>query len=183
MQKKILILSGSPRKEGNSDILCDALIKGAQEAGHTTEKIYVNDQKIGFCQACEACQPTGECFQKDDMGPILKKMVEADAIVLGTPVYFYSMSAQLKTLIDRTIPLYFTNGISEKDFFLIATAAEEKSAIEKTIDALRGFTDCIPESTVKGVVYGAGVYNRGDIKNTPAIDEAYQMGLNYAKDN
>ena len=182
MQKKILVLSSSPRKGGNSDMLCDALIKGAEEAGHFTEKIYVNDQKIGYCQACEVCQSTGECFMQDDMAEILKKLVDADAIVLGTPVYYYSMSGQLKTLIDRTIPLFFTNGIKEKDFFLVATAAEEKSAIEKTIDALRGFTDCIPDSTVRGVVYGAGVYDKGDIQNNPAMDEAYQMGLNYAKD-
>jgi multimeric flavodoxin WrbA len=181
MQKKILILSGSPRKGGNSDILCEAFGKGAEEAGHNTEKIYLHEQKIGFCKACNACQKTGNCIQKDDMSAILQKMVNADVIVLATPVYFYTMSAQLKTLIDRTLPRYYTNRISDKDFYFIATAAEEKNAMERTIDGLRGFTDCLPNAKIKGVIYGAGVYDKGEIKNSPTMEEAYQMGLACAK--
>ncbi len=176
MHKKILIFSGSPRKGGNSDLLCDAFSKGAEEAGHTTEKIYVDDQKIGFCKACYGCKKNGVCVQKDDVSAILEKMVSADAIVLATPVYYYTMSGQMKTLIDRSLPRYYTDKISDKDFYFIATAAEKKSTMERTIDGLRGFTECLPNAKIKGVIYGEGVYEKGEVKTTKAMQEAYQMG-------
>lgn len=119
--KKVLILSASPRKGGNSDLLCDAFAQGAREAGHEVEKIYVQDQKIGSCMACYGCRSKGVCVQKDDMASILDKLVAADVIVLATPVYFYAMDGQLKTLIDRTLPRY--TEIRGKDFYFIATAA------------------------------------------------------------
>ena len=183
MHKKILVLSGSPRKGGNSDILCDVFCKGAEEAGHTTEKIYVHEQSIGFCKACYACKKNGVCVQKDDMSSILEKMVSAEVIVLATPVYYYSMNGQLKTLIDRTLPRYYTDKISDKDFYFIATAAEGKSTMERTIDGLRGFTECLPNARVKGIVYGEGVYEKGAVKTSPAMQEAYQMGRNAGAKN
>lgn len=172
MRKKILILSGSPRKGGNSDTLCNQFIKGAEEAGHMTEKIYVHDQKIGFCKACYACKATHCCIQKDDMSEILSKMVQADVIVLATPVYFYTMDGQMKTLIDRTLPRY--TEIAHKDFYFIAAAAADKGAMERTIDGFRGFTDCLPGAVVKGVIYGAGAWQIGDIQDNKAMEEAYE---------
>lgn len=174
MSKHILILSGSPRKGGNSDLLCDEFAKGAQEAGHQVEKIRVQEQKIGPCLACYGCRGTGVCVQKDDMASILEKMVAADVLVLATPVYFYSMDGQLKTLIDRTLPRY--TEIRSKEVWFIATAAAGKGAMERTIDALRGFTDCLPGAQVKGVIYGSGVYQKGEVLETRALQEAYQAG-------
>lgn len=176
MSKHILIIAGSPRKGGNSDLLCDEFSKGAEEAGHVMEKIYVHEHDIGFCKACYGCKKTGICIQKDGMGAILEKMFHADAIVLATPVYYYGMTGQMKTLIDRTLPRYYANKISNKDFYLIATAAEAKDTMERTIDGLRGFTECLPDAKIKGVIYGEGVYEKGDVKNTKAMLEAYQMG-------
>ena len=112
--KKVLILAGSPRKGGNSDILCDAFAKGAAEAGHQVEKIYVQQLRIGGCMACYGCRGTGVCVQKDDMASVLEKLIAADVIVLATPVYFYSMDGQMKTLIDRTLPRY--TEIRDKEF-------------------------------------------------------------------
>lgn len=174
MSKHILILSGSPRKGGNSDLLCDEFAKGAQEAGHQVEKIRVQEQKIGPCLACYGCRGTGVCVQKDDMAAILEKIVAADVLVLATPVYFYSMDGQLKTLIDRTLPRY--TEIRSKEVWFIATAAAGKGAMERTIDALRGFTDCLPGAQVKGVIYGSGVYQKGEVLETRALQEAYQAG-------
>ena len=174
MSKHILILSGSPRKGGNSDLLCDEFAKGAQEAGHQVEKIRVQEQKIGPCLACYGCRGTGVCVQKDDMASILEKMVAADVLVLATPVYFYSMDGQLKTLIDRTLPRY--TEIRNKEVWFIATAAAGKGAMERTIDALRGFTDCLPGAQVNGVIYGSGVYQKGEVLETRALQEAYQAG-------
>lgn len=176
MNKQILILAGSPRKGGNSDLLCDAFARGAREAGHNIEKVYVHEQKISGCMACYVCRGTDVCMQKDDMSAILAKLVVADAVVLATPVYFYSMDGQLKTLIDRTLPRY--TEIKNKDFYFIATAAAGKSAMERTMDALSGFTDCLPGAKIKGRIYGDGVYQKGEITGTDAVHTAYQMGKN-----
>ena len=163
MAKKILILSASPRKGGNSDILCDQFARGAQEAGHRVEKIRVQEKKISPCLACYGCRGTGVCVQKDDMAAILGKMVEADVLVLATPVYFYSMDGQLKTLIDRTLSRY--TEIRDKEVYFIATAAAGRGAMERTVDAMRGFTDCLPGAQVKG-----------EVMDTKAFQEAYQLG-------
>lgn len=174
--KKILILCGSPRKGGNSDILCDQFAKGAQEMGHSVEKVYLRDLKIGNCTACYGCRGTARCVQKDDMDALLARIVEADVLVLATPVYFYTMSAQMKTMIDRTLPRY--TEIRNKDVYFIATAAEQKHAIERTMDSLCGFTDCLPGATVKGKIYGGVVYEKGEIEKSPAMGEAYTAGKN-----
>ena len=98
--KKVLILSGSPRKGGNSDILCQQFAKGAAEAGNEVEIVRVADKKIAPCKACYYCRThEGECAIKDDMAEVLQKMIDADVIVLATPVYFYSMDGQMKTVI------------------------------------------------------------------------------------
>ena len=174
MSKKILILSASPRKGGNSDMLCDAFAKGAREAGHTVEKIRVQEKKIAPCLACYGCRGTGVCVQKDDMADILEKMVEADVLVLATPVYFYSMDGQLKTLIDRTLPRY--TEIRDKEVYFIATAAAGKGAMERTMDAMEGFTDCLPGAKVRDRIYGSGVYQKGEVLETQAFQAAYQAG-------
>lgn len=176
MRKKVLVLSASPRKGGNSDTLCNQFMKGAEESGNNTEKIYVSSQKIGYCTACYACRENSVCIQKDDMNKILDKMVKADVIVLSTPVYFYSMDGQLKTLIDRTLPRY--TEIKNKDVYFIATAAAGNNAMERTIDGLHGFTDCLPGAKVKGVVYGSGAWQIGEIQGKKTMNEAYEMGKN-----
>lgn len=108
------------------------------------------------------------------MAAILDKMVQADVLVLATPVYFYSMDGQLKTLIDRTLPRY--TEIRDKEVYFIATAAAGRGAMERTMDAMRGFTDCLPGAQVKGAIYGSGVYQKGEVLETKALQEAYQAG-------
>ena len=174
MNKKVLVIAGSPRKGGNSDILCDEFIRGARESGNTAEKIYVQSLKIGPCRACYGCRGKGECVQQDDMAGLLEKMIAADILVLATPVYFYSMDGQMKTLIDRTLPRYME--ISNKDIYFIATAAAGKRAMERTIDGLRGFADCLPGAKVRGVIYGDSVYLKGEVTDTNAMKEAFQAG-------
>lgn len=176
MSKKVLILSSSPRKGGNSDLLCDEFMKGAEENGNDVEKIFIAKQKINYCMGCGVCNSTHKCVQKDDMAEILDKMVSAEVIVLATPVYFYSMDGQLKTLIDRTVPRY--TEISNKDFYYIMTAADtDNNMLERTIEGLRGFTeDCLSGTKEKGIIYGNGAREKGEIKNTPAFSQAYEMG-------
>ena len=178
MSKKVLILSTSPRKGGNSDLLCDEFMKGAKEAGHNVEKIFIAQKKINYCTGCGVCNSTHKCVQDDDMKEILDKMILSDIIVLATPVYFYSMDGQLKTLIDRTVPRY--TEISNKDFYYIITAADtNKNMLERTVEGIRGFTeDCLHGAKEKGIIYGTGVWNKGEIKDTKLFLQAYEMGKN-----
>lgn len=178
MNKNILAISSSPRKGGNSDLLCGQFVSGAQAAGHQAEKIFIGDKKIGYCTGCEACQHnSGSCVQKDDMAEILEKMRAADVIVMATPVYFFTMSAQMKTLIDRTVASY--TRIQNKEFYFIVTAADDEVvSLERTVEGFRGFTMCLDGAVEKGVLYGAGVWKPGDVKDTSAMHQAYEMGKN-----
>lgn len=175
MSKNVLILSGSPRRGGNSDLLCDAFQQGAEAAGNTVEKIFVRDQKIGYCIACYGCRKTGKCVLKDDMGLILEKMHWADVIVMASPVYFYSIDGQMKTLIDRTLAQW--TKLENKEFYYIMTAAEDSDTVmDCTLECFRGFAVCLKGSRERGVLYGKGVYEAGEVKNTKYMQEAYEMG-------
>lgn len=178
MNKNVLVISASPRKGGNSDTLCDEFIRGAQESGNHAEKIFLASKNIKYCIGCGVCNTTQKCVQKDDMAEILDKMVEADVIVLATPVYFYTMDAQMKTLIDRTVPRY--TEIQNKDFYFIVAAADtERKMMERTIEGFRGFTqDCLTGAREKGIIYGTGAWQAGEIKGTPAVKQAYEVGRN-----
>ena len=177
--KKVLILSGSPRK-GNSDALCDAFLKGASEAGHEVEKIRVATKKVHYCTGCYVCKQTGgNCVYQDDMGEILQKMLAADVLVLASPVYFFSVCAQLKTVLDRAVARW--KEIKNKEFYFIVTAAEDEEGVSNTtLDCMRGFMSCCKGSVEKGVVEGLGVYELGEIhtKGEKFLHEAYELGKN-----
>ncbi len=175
MSKRVLILSGSPRKGGNSDLLCDEFARGAAESGNEVEKIRAAEKNIGYCRACYACKESGKCVIKDDMADVLQKMIDADVIVLASPVYFYSIDAQLKAVIDRTVARWLE--VRDKEFYYIVTAADEKKAsAETTIACFRGYADCVEGAKEMGIIYGMGAYEKGEIKNHPAMNEAYEMG-------
>lgn len=175
MSKKVLILSGSPRKNGNSELLCGQFQKGAEEAGHQVQMIRVADKKIGYCRACYACKETGACVIQDDMGELLQNMIDADVIVLASPVYFYSIDAQLKAVIDRTVARWLE--VKNKEFYYIVTAAdEERAAAETTLACFRGYADCVEGAKEMGVICGMGVYEKGTVQGTKAMQEAYEMG-------
>lgn len=176
MAKKVLILSGSPRKGGNSDLLCDEFLRGAEESGNQVEKIRVAEKKIGYCRGCYYCRKSGGvCFIQDDMAEILQKMIDADVIVLASPVYFYSIDAQLKALIDRTVARWLE--VHDKEFYYIATMADEAvSSADTTFACFRGYADCVEGAKEMGTICGNGVYEKGEILGTPAMEEAYAMG-------
>ena len=172
---KVLAISASPRKGGNSDVLCDQFLKGAAEAGHVTEKINLGSMKISPCAACYRCMKNHSCVQKDDMEEILEKLIEADVIVLATPVYFYCMDAQLKIMIDRCLPRY--TEIENKIFYHIVTAADpQHAAADETLAGMRGFMRCLPGAMEKGVIYGTGTWDKGDVFLHPSLQEAYETG-------
>ena len=169
---KVLIVSSSPRKEGNSDALCDRFAKGASEAGHEVEKIMLRDKKIF---PCNACMETHTCAIKDDMADIFPKLLKADVILLASPVYFYSVSAQMKALIDRCLVDH--KSLAGKQFYFIITAADpQREASEGTLAALRGFIRCLPDAQEKGIIYGMGTWDKGDVYRHPSYEQAYEMG-------
>ena len=161
--KKVLILSGSPRKGGNSDLLCDEFAKGAMKNGHKVEKIRVAEKNISPCIGCYYCaKHGGRCAFNDDMADILQKIIDCDVLVLSSPVYFYSICAQLKTVIDRTVARW--TEIANKELYYIATAAEEDSdTLDTTLACFHGFAKCIDGYDEKGILYGKGVSEKGDV--------------------
>jgi multimeric flavodoxin WrbA len=176
MKKKVLVISSSPRRGGNSDLLCDQFINGSVEAGHQAEKIFLKDKKISYCTGCGTCiDKKKNCPQKDDMAEILEKMIASDVIVMATPVYFYTMCGQMKTMIDRTCSRY--TEIKDKDFYFILTAADpSKPAMERTVEEFRGFTFCLDGPVEKGIIYGTGAWNKGEIIGNLAMEEAFKTG-------
>ena len=176
--KKVLILSGSPRKAGNSDILCDEFAKGALEAGNEVEKIRVTEKKIAPCLGCYYCKNNGgRCALNDDMGEILQKIIDCDVLVLSSPVYFYSMCAQLKAVIDRTVARW--TEIANKDLYYILTSADnDEDTMDGTLACMHGFAMCIDGYEEKGTLYGKGVYEKGEVVNRPELMQiAYEMGM------
>jgi len=179
MGKKVLIISSSPRKGGNSDILCDEFLKGALAAGHSAEKIFLKDKKINYCTGCGFCVDNDytACAQKDDMKEILDKMQEADTIVFSTPIYFYSMAGQLKTFIDRICARY--THLVNKEFFYIMTAADaSKGAIQYALGEFKGLMACLNGPKEKGYLFAGGVWKKGEIHNTDYLKQAHEAGKN-----
>ena len=176
MSKNILIISASPRKNANSDFLCDEFARGAQEAGHRTEKIRLAESDINYCTGCCSCiGGKGACVQDDDMNGILKKIVDADVLVLASPVYFRSFNGQMKTFMDRVCPIYPL--IHGQDVYFIASAAGGSFPVESTFQTFRVFTDCL-DVTEKGTVAVTGLWDAGRAKGTRAAKEAYELGAN-----
>lgn len=173
--KNILIISSSPRKNGNSQMLCEQFKKGAEEKGHTVTLIRLMEKKIGFCRACDGCMRNdGTCVLNDDMEEILKLFQEADVLVLATPVYFYGISAQMKTFIDRTYPIW--QHLGKKEVYYIISAGLGEDIIERSLGDLDGFVEHLEEYRIAGRIYATDVMEAGLVKNLDVFEKAYQMG-------
>lgn len=181
MNKKVLIISTSPRKNGNSETLADAFLKGVTDGGNTAEKISLYDKTIGFCKGCLACQKTGRCVIHDDADMIAQKMLTADVLVFATPIYYYSVSGQMKTMLDRANPLYGTD-YHFTDVYLLATAAEDETeTVYGTKTAVQGWVDCFERAMLKDVIFAGGVNGIGEIDGHKAMTAAYEAGKNITK--
>lgn len=177
MKKKVLLISSSARIKGNSDILCDQFILGAAESNHEAEKVYIHKKNIKPCLGCDAYKRVNKgCVQKDDTQEILDKMLKSDVIVLATPIYFYSMSGQLKILLDRTYSVY--EQFEKKDFYIIMTgAAPDQEYMKISLEGFNGYLSCIKDINLKGVIYGTDAHDRNSIlNNDKAMKTAYEFG-------
>ena len=175
MAKKILVIVSSPRKNGNSTELARRFCEGARESGNDVEIEELRGKEIKFCTGCLACQKTGACVLRDDACSITEKMRSADVVVFATPVYFYGMSGQMKTLLDRTNPI-FSSEYKFREIYLLASAADTSAgAIDGTSEGVKGWLSCFDRARLKGVLFAAGALNPGDV-SAKKLNEAREMG-------
>lgn len=174
---KILIITGSPRKNGNSNFLVDNFIKGAQEKGHQIFRFDSAFKKVHPCIACNKCGMNGDCIFNDDFNYVRENLVDSDMVVFATPMYYFGISAQIKTVIDR---FYAINGkihIPKKTALIMTYAdTEEKEAqpIKKHFETLINYLGW----TNVGEIVASGVWTQGSVKNTKYPKMAYELGKN-----
>ena len=178
MSKKVLIISTSIRPNSNSELLAKSFADGAKESGNNVELVSLKDKTIGFCKGCLACQKLGRCVIMDDANEITEKMLNAEVIVWATPIYYYEMSGQMKTMLDRGNPLYTTD-YAFRDVYLIAAAAEDEEHVwQRAKSGLEGWIECFPKARLAGCVFGGGVTEEKEVLGSTAMEKAYEMGKN-----
>jgi len=178
MAKKVLIVSASPRKGGNSELLAEEFARGAAETGAQVETIRLRDMELNFCRGCLACQTTCRCVISDGASEALDRVRHADVLVFATPIYYYAVCGQLKTFLDRMNPL-FAAGHDFRQVYLLASSADsESTAMDGAVKDLEGWISCFDGAELSGVVRGTGADKLGEIKTTnpAALAEAYEMG-------
>lgn len=176
--KKVIIVTSSPRKGGNSETLAQKFADGAMSAGNSVETIAVRDIGLKFCTGCLYCQTHDKCVLDDGMNGLYTKFQNADIVVFATPVYYYSVSGQLKTFLDRLNPLYPRKNAFKEVYLLATSADDDESAMNGSISDIHGWIDCFDGVKLKGVIKAVGVENKGDIDGTPYLMQAYDMGKN-----
>ncbi len=175
--KKIIVISTSLRRGSNSDMLADQFAEGAKAAGNEVEKISLAGKNIQFCMGCLACQKLGRCVINDDVNAIMAKVMASDVVVWATPIYYYEMSGQMKTLIDRMNAMY-EQDYQFRDVYLLTTAAENEEQTPKRAETgLTGWIDCYPKCHLAGTLFCGGVNNAREIEGNPKLKEAYDMGF------
>ena len=175
MSKHVLVISTSLRK-GNSERLAQEFAKGAAAAGHQVEELTLRGKRLTFCTGCMACLEKGHCVIPDDAVEIAAKMHDADVLVFATPVYYYSVSGQLKTMLDRANSLFDTDYAFTKAYLLAAAAEDEPETVSGAVKAVQGWVDCFPRCQLVETIFAGGVTDVGGIAGHPALEQAYQAG-------
>ena len=174
---RVLIITTSIRVKSNSDILAEKVAAGAKDAGHEVEMVSLKGKSIGFCMGCLVCQKTQQCVIKDDAVSIAERVKEADTLVFVTPIYYYEMSGQMKTLLDRLNPL-FPSDYKFRNVYMLSTAAEDEDFVcEKAVSGLNGWVDCFGKAEFKGSLFCGGINDMGEAAGKEeTLKEAYDFG-------
>ena len=176
MGKKVLVIETSLRPNSNSDALAAEFARGAEEAGNDVSVVSLKGKTINFCRGCNACQKTGKCVQSDDAAAIVDAVRESDVLCFATPIYYYEMSGQMKTLLDRLNPL-FAGDYSFRNVYILTSGAEEADFVPANAKTgLQGWVDCFSKASLSGMVFGGGADAPGSIAGNKAISEAYERG-------
>ena len=179
MTKKVLIISTSLRANANSEILARETERGAKDAGHEVEFLSLKDKEIKFCKGCLACQKLGKCVINDDANEITLKMKEANVIVWATPIYYYEMSGQMKTLIDRANSLFATGKNFTETYVITTSADSSKGVVETVLNGVKGWIACFSDLELKGCIEAGGIDNPKDVlSRNDLLEQAYNMGRN-----
>ena len=173
---KIVVLTGSPRKNGNSTYLAEQFIKGAEEKGHEVFRFDCAFKQVEPCRACNRCGMDGPCIFNDDFQELRPRLIEADMVVFATPMYYFSISAQMKRVIDR---FYAINGqikgAHKKAAFLMTYADTARKEAEPMLVHYHTLMDYLGWTSV-GEVVAAGVWTAGSVRNTDYPQQAYRLG-------
>jgi multimeric flavodoxin WrbA len=181
---KVLGISGSPRIGGNTDILLDKILEGAESKGASTEKVILNTLKFSPCQECENIRDDGTCIVEDDMQPVYKKIEQADVIILGSPIFFGSLSAQTKMMIDRFQCAWRAKYILKKDIFkrrckgafISVEASDRKDFFDNAKSIVKNFFATI-NADYKEELLCSGIDEKGKILKHPDIlKKAFELG-------
>ena len=173
----VLVITTSLRAKSNSDFLAERLVAGAKDAGHQVEHISLKGKTIGFCIGCMSCQKTQKCALEDDAVEIAEKVKNADTLVFVTPIYYYEMSGQMKTLLDRMNPLYTTDYRFSKVYMLSVAAEDEVETPEKAISGLEGWVNCFERAELAGSLFCGGINDAGEAAGkAEEQQEAYDFG-------
>ena len=176
MSKKVTVISTSLRQGSFSEELAHSFAKGAEDAGNDVTFISLKGKKIGFCTGCGACQKAKRCVIRDDAPGIVETMRTSDVVVWATPIYYYSCTGQMKTLIDRANSLYVSD-CSIKDVYLLVTCADtDADAISGTLSVVEGWTGCLEGTRVAGTFTATGLPDSESLEGTGFPDKVYEMG-------
>lgn len=174
--KKVVVISTSLRPGSNSNALAEQFAEGAKTAGNEVEFISIRGKEIKFCIGCMSCQKTGACVFKDDVPAIMDKVLDADVVCWATPIYYYEMSGQMKTLIDRMNAMY-PKDYRFREVYLLTTAAEDEEHTPKRAESgLQGWIDCFDKAVLKGHLFCGGVNDPRDISGSAKLEEAFGLG-------
>ena len=177
MSKNVVVLAGSPRKISSTDRLTAAFTEGAKGAGHTVTTFRVADMNIGGCLGCNHCfQEAGVCVQKDDMQAILVALRRADTLVLASPVYYWSVTSQLKRVIDRTYALLKEGSSIKSTALLMTCGADTNAAAEPSIAMFRQISAFLKWQEA-GIIIVPRIHDPHDIEGRPELEQAKQLGM------
>jgi len=183
-ERRILILKGSPRKEGNSSILADQVAAGASAAGAAVESFDLHGMDIRPCDNCDFCQGSGECVINDDMQLLYPKLLEADGIVIASPIYWFTVSAQMKLCIDRWYALEGakSSALAGKEIGIVLAYADSDPFTSGAVNAIRTLQDIFryQKAEIAGMVYGSAT-QPGEIQaQAEVLQRAYALGQRLA---
>ncbi len=174
--KKVVVISTSLRPGSNSHSLAEQFAQGAKAAGHEVELIELRGKEIKFCIGCLSCQKTGKCVFNDDVPAIMESVLNADVVCWATPIYYYEMSGQMKTLIDRMNAMY-PKDYHFRDIYLLTTAAEGEAHVpERAQSGLQGWIDCYERAALKAHLFCGGVGAPREIEGNTKLQEAFELG-------
>lgn len=172
--KHVVVISSSLRNGSNSEIMAKEFVKGS-ELNNNVEYISLKDINLKFCLGCLSCQKKDKCVINDDVNLYLDKISSADVLVFATPIYYYGMSGQLKTFLDRLNPLFNKNNKFKEVYLLAACADDSLSAIDKTIVAISGWIECFEGVELKGTLLATSTTDSNSLTEE-FKNQAYSLG-------